>query len=216
MSDSPRSRGRPATFDRDAALNAAVTLFWRHGYDGASVSMLSKAMGVTAPTLYAAFGSKEALYQEALAQYQRRQAQDNAASQKGASTLYERVSATLRSSAATFAASQGTRGCMVLIGSLQSSPDAHAAAEVMSAARRNTLAKFVAAFEDAKTRGEVASTTDSAAMARYYLSVIQGMAVQATDGASATELNRVVDLALASWPWKDATSSSQAATKATS
>lgn len=203
MSASPRLRGRPATFDRDSALNVAVTLFWRHGYDGASVSMLSKAMGVTAPTLYAAFGSKEALYQEALAQYQKRQSEDNASSQKGASTLYERVSATLRSSAATFAASQGTRGCMVLIGSLQSSPDAQAAADATSAARRNTLTKFVAAFEDAKTKGEVPSTTDSAAMSRYYLSVIQGMAVQATDGASAAELNRVVDLALASWPGKD-------------
>jgi AcrR family transcriptional regulator len=200
MSDSLRLRGRPATFDRASALDAAVTLFWRHGYDGASISMLSKAMGVTAPTLYAAFGSKEALYREALARYQTRQVQGEAPAQQGKVTLYDRVSTSLRSSAAAFASSLQGRGCMVQIGALQSSPEGQPAAEATAAARCNALTRFIAAFDAAKEQGEVPATTDSAAMSRYYLAVIQGMAVQATDGASADELNRVVELALASWP----------------
>ena len=67
--NTPKPRGRPRTFDRETALDAAVDIFWRHGYEGASIADLTAAMGVTPPTLYAAFGSKEDLYRQALARY---------------------------------------------------------------------------------------------------------------------------------------------------
>ena len=69
ISEEPRRRGRPATFDRRAALDAAAPLFWRHGYEGASIAQLTAAMGVAPPTLYAAFGSKEQLFRDAMRHY---------------------------------------------------------------------------------------------------------------------------------------------------
>jgi TetR/AcrR family transcriptional regulator, copper-responsive repressor len=200
MIDTQRRRGRPATFEREAALDAAVSLFWRHGYDGTSIAMLTEAMGVTAPTLYSAFVSKEALYCAALSRYQQQEAQANAQVLAESSSLYRLVAGFLRASAARFSAPDGGHGCMISIGSIQCGPDAQAAARATAAARADTLARFVAAFEAGKAKGEIPINADSEALARFYTAVIQGMAVQATDGANIDQLNALVEVALAAWP----------------
>jgi len=196
-----RGRGRPASFDREAALDRAVELFWKHGYEGASIALLTDAMGVTPPTLYAAFGSKEALYGEALARYRRREAQAAAPPQAG-DTLFDLVERFLRDAAQRFAAPGGPRGCMVAVGFLQCGPEGQAAAGAAAAARAEGLALFVAAVDAARARGELPSGVDGAALARFYSAVVEGMAVQAIDGADAAQLDAVVDFALAAWPVK--------------
>jgi TetR/AcrR family transcriptional regulator, copper-responsive repressor len=200
MPKGQRRRGRPATFHREAALDAAVFLFWRHGYDGTSISMLTEAMGVTAPTLYSAFGSKAALYCEALVRYQRREFQANAQMLADSPNVYRMVEGFFRASAARFASAEGGRGCMVVIGAIQCGPDSQAAAEVTSAARANSLAQFVTLLEVGKAKGEIPPSTDSEILARFYTAVLQGMGVQAADGADAAQLNALADIALTVWP----------------
>lgn len=202
MTDTQRRRGRPATFDREAALEAAVSLFWRHGYDGTSIAMLTEAMGVTAPTLYSAFGSKGALYCAALGHYQQQERRTNAPALARSTTTYRMIEDFLRASAARFTAPDRGRGCMIAIGAIQCGPDGQAAADATGAARADALARFVALLDVAKAKGEIPADTDCEALARFYMAVIQGMAVQATDGADPSQLNALVEVALAAWPSK--------------
>lgn len=197
---SPRRRGRPATFDRSAALDAAVALFWRHGYDGTSIAMLTDAMGVTPPTLYSAFGSKEQLYGEALVRYLHHEHTVTGplwAEQRGARAMLE---AYLRAIARRLSAPESGRGCMISIGSVQLSPDAAPAATAAAAMRREGFAQIVAMLERAKSSGELPESADATALARFVLAIVQGIAVQAADGATARQLDAMITVALAAWP----------------
>jgi len=194
-----RKRGRPATFDRAAALETATRLFWQHGYDGTSISMLTDALGVTPPTLYAAFGSKEQLYCKALESY-RDMTQRNQAGLVSAHSTYEIVRALLRGSAMGFTASDDGRGCMLMVGAIQHGPDGDGAAKLTKAARAEVASQFEALLAAGKANGELPPSTDVSLLAKFYVSFVQGMAVQAIDGASRDELEALVDVALTAWP----------------
>ena len=215
-----KRRGRPPSFDRRAALDAATALFWRYGYDGTSIAVLTEAMGCTPPTLYAAFGSKAQLYREVLTHYRDRNFQDGerqvsppalpAHSHHGEPperqhlrarpACYRTVERGLRAAAVRFAASGAPKGCLVTVGALQCGAENRAAADATAAVRTDQLAAFVAELERAKRDGELPADTDADAVARFYAAVAQGMAVQAIDGADAARLHALVDLALAAWP----------------
>jgi len=199
MTELKRSRGRPATFDQDAALAAAVPLFWRHGYDGTSISMLTEAMGVTPPTLYSAFGSKELLYCQVLDFYQRQTETGDEALLEGAS-VRRLLEVYLRASAHRFSGSGGGRGCMIMIGSLQVGPDEEGAARAAAGARASAVQRLEALLNAAKSNGELAAGTNCRSLAQFYMAVIEGMAVQGIDGASDAELDGLVDIAFAAWP----------------
>jgi TetR/AcrR family transcriptional regulator, copper-responsive repressor len=197
MSSTGKRRGRPPSFDRNAALDAAVELFWRHGYEGASIAMLTEAMGVAPPTLYAAFGSKPALYREAMARYAGGGPRDRPASPGSA---YDTVRQFLHAAADQFTRPGRPRGCMVASGSLRCGLDAKDAVDTAAVLRSNAFARFVGELEKARGAGELAATADPTAMARFYMAVLQGMSVQAIDGADAEALHAIVDAALAAWP----------------
>lgn len=199
MYESKRKRGRPATFDRAAALDTATRLFWQHGYDGTSIAMLTEATGVSPPTLYAAFGSKEQLYCDALECYQgmAQLSQEGSDRKQGA---YETVEALLRGSAMGFTASDQARGCMLMIGAIQHGPDGLKAAQVTKAARARVAEQFEALLAAGKANGELPASTDIGALAQFFISFVQGMAIQAIDGASRDELDALIDIALAAWP----------------
>lgn len=201
MCEMRRKKGRPATFDREAALEQAIRLFWQHGYDGTSIAMLTEAMGVTPPTLYSAFGSKEQLYREALDTY-RHMTQRNAAGLMNKQSTYEVVEALLRGSAKGFTASDNGRGCMLMIGVIQHGPDSQGPARITKAARVEVAEQFEAILADGRANGELPDSTDIHTLARFYVSFVQGMAAQAIDGASAIELDALVDLAMKAWPSK--------------
>ncbi len=194
-----RKRGRPATFDRAAALDTATRLFWRHGYDGTSISMLTEALGVTPPTLYAAFGSKEQLYEKALECYSE-MTQRNQAGLVNAESTYETVRSLLRGSAMGFTASDNGRGCMLMVGAVQHGPGGDGAAQLTKAARVAVAHQFEAILAAGKAMGDLPASTDTRTLARFYVSVVQGMAVQAIDGASRDDLEALVDVALQAWP----------------
>ncbi|WP_261540173.1 TetR/AcrR family transcriptional regulator [Burkholderia multivorans] len=200
MTQRPRQLGRPRTFDHEAALRQAVRLFWRQGYDGTSISDLTRATGASPPTLYAAFGSKEGLYRDALRYYSEHEGCGNTAAFKRGKSALESITLFLRNAAVEFTAADRPAGCMVSTGELQCST-AHADTARMAATMRAvTIEIFRKRFEQAVRDGELPARTDSSALARFYGAVVQGMSAQAIDGASVEELNALADCALSAWP----------------
>jgi AcrR family transcriptional regulator len=199
MSATGKRRGRPASFNREAALDAAAALFGRHGYEGTSLTMLTTALGCTAPTLYAAFGSKEGLYRETLAAYRRKEMKAPGGAPKDLSP-YAMVERYLREAARRLADKDRPDASMVAVGSLHCAPGNEATSAAAAAARAEGLRDFIARLEEAERQGHFADRINAEAIAHFYTAVAQGLSVQAIDGATLDQLNAIVDMALAAWP----------------
>jgi AcrR family transcriptional regulator len=192
--------GRPRGFDRDAALEAAMFLFWRKGFAATSMNDLCDAMGVRSPSLYAAFGSKEALYLEAVEHYVRTQGPpvwdklaEGATACAGIENLLMAGTESLPKSRATPA------GCMAVLAAVGDEWPA-AITRVVKKVRLEMLGMLRSRLETAVAKGELPASTDIDGLSRFYLSVFQGMAIQARDGASQAELKAVAAAAMAGWP----------------
>jgi AcrR family transcriptional regulator len=194
-----RPRGRPRAFDRDRALDAALRLFWTHGYEATPVSALTEAMGITPPQLYAAFGDKRRLFQAAVDRYQASAAALTDAA-LARPTAREAVAALLRGAARGLTDPTRPLGCFVVLGAVNCGPGS---AEVEADLRRRRGAVEAAIrqrVERGAQAGELPPGTDAGALAKFYATVSQGMSVQARDGASAAELERAAEMAMAAWP----------------
>ncbi|WP_221105418.1 TetR/AcrR family transcriptional regulator [Rhizobium lentis] len=191
-----RRRGRPPAFDREAVLAAARETFWAHGYEGASIADLTAAMGITPQSLYAAFNSKADLYREALQQYRTLGANTFSALAEPIDTLsaFERV---LRGSAAIFSAPGHPKGCMISTAVLNCASENDAIADHVAALRRQSLDAFAARIERGIREGDIRPETNARALARFLGAIVQGMSVQARDGASLEELLDIAALATA-------------------
>jgi AcrR family transcriptional regulator len=193
--DSPRPRGRPRAFDRDAALGLARRTFWQLGYEGASIADLTAAMGITPQSLYAAFKSKADLYRETLAQYRRT---DGAyvwraiEEEPTAAAAFRRILAT---AARQYARRDLPPGCMMSTGITSCAEENRAVAEYVSMMRQEALARFRARIEKGMEDGDVPPGIDALATARFLQSVIQGLSIQARDGASEADLAAVAEMA---------------------
>src|SRR4051812_17607670 len=157
--DPPRPRGRPRGFDRDAALDRALPVFWRQGYEGASIADLTQAMGITTPSLYGAFGSKERLYREALDRY-RADPQRAAPWAMAAPTAREAVRLILEGSARDFTDPAHPPGCMISTAVLTCAPENRPAAAALTSMRGNTVARLRGRFARAVAEGELPPGTD--------------------------------------------------------
>jgi AcrR family transcriptional regulator len=192
--------GRPRGFDRDAALEAAMFLFWRKGFAATSMNDLCDAMGISSPSLYAAFGSKEALYLEAIEHYVRTQGPpvwdklaEGATARAGIENLLIAGTESLPKSRATPA------GCMAMLAAVGDEWPA-AIARVVKKVRLEMLGMLRSRLETAVAKGELPASTDIDGLSRFYLSAFQGMAIQARDGATQAELRAVAAAAMAAWP----------------
>ncbi|HEY5203879.1 MAG TPA: TetR/AcrR family transcriptional regulator [Roseiarcus sp.] len=192
--------GRPREFDRGAALEAAMLAFWRKGFAATSMNDLCDAMGVRSPSLYAAFGSKEALYLEAVEHYVEifgppvwDKLAEGATARAGVENLLLAATESLPESHVT------PPGCMATLAAVSDEWPA-GIADVVRKIRIDMLGMLRARLESGVANGELPTTTDIEALSRFYLSVYQGMAVQARDGAAAAELTGVVAAAMAAWP----------------
>ena len=200
QSTTGRARGRPRSFDREAALSEATRLFWMKGYEATSIADLTESMGIGSPSLYAAFGSKEALYAEALRHYADKYeglVWDNF---KAARTAREAVQCFLMDSAAALTGCilNVPRGCMVTLSSVWSEEHPELDA-LMRSARAISLDRLVARIGRGVAEGELPATTDVHGLARFLQSVQSGMSTLARDGASRAELEAVAEVAMLSW-----------------
>ncbi len=191
----PRRRGRPPAFDRQEVLAKAVKTFWRLGYEGASIADLTAAMGISPQSLYAAFSSKADLYREALSWYQARVGASTARALEEKDVVAA-LSRLLRESARAFTKRGRPRGCMVSTAVLTCAVENEPVARHVSGLRRRRLGMIKARIERGVAEGQLRANTDPEALARFVGAIVQGMSVQARDGASGRVLTAVAEHAI--------------------
>lgn len=191
--------GRPREFDMDEALDRAVLVFWKRGYEGTSLTDLTAAMGISKPSLYAAFGNKEELFRRVLARYTSGPG-GYAARALEEPTARGVAEALLRGVVRTTTMPEGFGGCLTVQGALVSSEGAAPAFDVLVRWRNDTGRLLEERFRRASAEGDLPSGADSARLARYVMTVGFGITVQAADGVGLDELDEVVDLVMLSWP----------------
>nr|MDT0662562.1 TetR/AcrR family transcriptional regulator [Micromonospora sp. DSM 115978] len=192
-------RGRPRTFDRTVALRRAMEVFWRRGYQGASMTELTAAMGIASPSLYAAFTSKEALFREAVDLYNATEGLVPQQALNSPGSARQAIEAMLRHNARAYADPGNPTGCLVVLAAIGGIPDSDEVSRFLAGCRRRDIddvrQRIVRGIDD----GDLPDSIDPASLARFVGAVLQGMSMQARDGATAAELDGIVDCAMAAW-----------------
>jgi AcrR family transcriptional regulator len=190
--------GRPREFDPDEALETAMQLFWEHGFDGVSISDLTEAIGINRRSLYAAFGSKEELFAEAVQRYMSGPAGYIAKALRQP-TAFDVSRAMVHGAADANTRPSRPRGCLLVHGALAAGEEADNVRVDLAQHREAAVTALARRFDRAQADGELPGV-NTLVLARWITSVCQGFSVQARSGASRDELHRVADLALAGWP----------------
>jgi AcrR family transcriptional regulator len=199
LPEKPRG-GRPRSFDPDQALDAAMRLFWEHGYEATSLAMLRDAMGLTAPQIYNAFTDKETLFRRALDRYHQTQIGFAIEALSADVPTREAIRRLLLGAAATYAAPGKPGGCLFVSAALATSPQAQDIADELKAWRQRTEAAIAERLAKGQAAGDVPANLAAADLAKYITSIMHGMSIQARDGASVAELNSLAETALAALP----------------
>ena len=200
-SDALKRRGRPPAFNHEEALEKAMQAFWMYGYEGTSMAALIEAMDMNKPSIYAAFGNKEALFNKVLDKY----ATGPSAFVKEAMaepTSYQVAKVFLTKAVTLLTQHQSPRGCMIVQGALSCGPEAEMIQKKLISYRASIEENFKRRFDIAKASGDLPEVTNTSALAKYVATVHQGISVQASSGASKDQLMAVVDIAMQSWPVK--------------
>ncbi len=192
-------RGRPRSFDRAAALRRAMEVFWAQGYDGTSMSDLIAAMDVNSPSIYAAFGCKEALFREAVALYRATEGGRIWSAVTTAPSARAAIETVLRASAEEFTRPSKPRGCLIVLGALNADDGNEAVRRELQEFRAENMTMLLRRLKRGVAEGELPNGPDWRAIAAFYITVQQGMSIQARDGASRKALLAVADCAMAAW-----------------
>ncbi|MFC4072365.1 TetR/AcrR family transcriptional regulator [Actinoplanes subglobosus] len=190
-----KTRGRPRSFDAGAALDRAVEVFWRQGYEGASLSDLTEAMGINRPSMYAAFGNKDDLFRLAVARY----AEIDMAYAREAlaqPTAYAVIEGFLRANADALTRADRPAGCLSIQGGLAAGSDHGHVARFLAESRLTGERALAARLGRAVDEGDLPDGTDPVALARYVMVVSEGNAVHAAAGADRASLHATIDIAL--------------------
>jgi AcrR family transcriptional regulator len=199
MKKSDVPKGRPREFDADKALNRALMVFWRNGYEGTSLIDLTRAMKINRPSLYAAFGNKESLFRKALDRYADGPA-DYIRVALGAPTARAVVERLLHGTVRGLTDPHNPRGCLIVQGALTCGKEADSIRKELISRRDASQAAIRRRFQRAKSDGDLPANANAADLARYVATVIHGLAVQAASGAKRAELQRVAQTALRAFP----------------
>jgi AcrR family transcriptional regulator len=196
-------KGRPREFCVDAALAAALRVFWTKGYEGASLSDLTEAMGINKPSLYAAFGNKEALFRKALDLYELEKLAFmhealNAPTARGVAEQLLRGALALQSSGS------GPKGCMGVIHTVACGTEAESIRAEVIARGDKVHRALVDRLERAKADGDLPSHIEPTGLAAYLKALLQGLSLQASAGATPGQLDLLVQTSLAFWPSREA------------
>jgi AcrR family transcriptional regulator len=195
FNDTGGGRGRPRGFDVDVALDRALNVFWRKGYEGASLDDLTAAMGINRPSLYAAFGNKEELFRKVLERYAQGPAA-HACKAMQAPTARAVAELMLLGTVELLTAPGHPRGCLAVQSALAGGETSECIRRELIAHREAGVAALRKRFQRARREGDLPRNADPAHLARYIATIAHGLAVQAASGATRTELIRVVKTAL--------------------
>lgn len=191
--------GRPRSFDRAAALKSAMAVFWQRGYEGTALSDLTAAMGISAPSLYAAFDCKENLFREAIRLYQDVEGAAVKRAMDAAPDARAMVEAMLRTNIGHYTDPAKPPGCMIVLAATLGTPENSPVREHLSALRRSAVADLKRRLERHRAAGRLPEGADTTALAEFYSTVLQGLSIQARDGASRRALDRIAAAAMAAW-----------------
>lgn len=194
-----RKSGRPLSFDRDAALRAAMLAFWQHGYETTSISDLKAAMNVTAPSIYTAFGDKRRLFLEAVALY-RGDPAALAAAIASAPTAKDAARAMLHGAAELFTGHDTPAGCLLASATASGSDSAADVQQVIASIRREIAETLAARISDDVAAGYLPAATDAQLLAWSVICTIQGMSGLARDGLPRQALVGMAEVGLNGWP----------------
>ncbi|WP_223881565.1 TetR/AcrR family transcriptional regulator [Affinibrenneria salicis] len=190
------ARGRPRSFDRDTALQRAMDIFWAKGYEAAQLSELMAAIGINPPSFYAAFGSKEALYREALDLYLSTAGSASMKALAETGNIRDVIKAMLLASLDTALSSPSSGGCLVSLGLVNCQAQNASLRDHMRELRRSTLRLIRQRLERAIADGELPTDTDTDRLATYFAAIIQGISLQAQDGAGRETLLGIVETSM--------------------
>jgi AcrR family transcriptional regulator len=195
----PKRKGRPRGFNYDEALGRAMHVFWRRGFEGASLNDLTAAMGIQPASLYKAFGSKRKLFEKALARYLAGPVAfvHDALDEPTAFAVADRI---LRRTAEFLTEGRSRRGCMTIQAALAGGVEGEPVRRKLIALRVKEQDALRRRLERARSEGDLRNDADAADLARFVTAIYQGMTVQAINGASREDLLRLADTALRLWP----------------
>ena len=195
-----KPRGRPLSFDRDAALETAMHVFWERGYEAASISDLTSAMGITPPSLYTAFGDKEQLFLEAIERYALGYGSAGARALDEEPTARGAIERWLLEAANELTQPCHPKGCMVVMAATNCSAAAERVQDALLLRRTEAIANVGRRIQGGIDSGELPPDTDAKDLANFYATIYQGMSMQAKDGATHESLMATVRTAMRSWP----------------
>ncbi|GAB3255866.1 TetR/AcrR family transcriptional regulator [Kineosporia babensis] len=191
--------GRPREFDAEAALEKAMLFFWEHGYEGASLAGLTKAMGISTTSMYAAFGNKEELFRKALQRYSEK---PDSYLERGLlePTAFGVASVVLNGVVRSTTQPEQPHGCLGVHSALVTGAGATSIRELLVEWRTDFYERLNERFQRAADEGDLPEGADPAVLARYLATLVGGIAVQAAGGVAREDLQVMADAALRTWP----------------
>jgi AcrR family transcriptional regulator len=197
------SRGRPRSFDRDAALDKVMKVFWAKGYECAQISDFTAAIGITPPSFYAAFGNKEQAFREAVDFYRRTIGAAPFAALENAASIQDGIRLWLELSAdSAFACPAG--GCLISVSSIQCKPENVPVKEFLTTIRHTNQELLSKRLQRALREGDLPPDTDITQMSEFYHAIQQSLSYEARDGSSRAAVQKIIDMAMRAMPQRQA------------
>lgn len=188
--------GRPRSFDKDDALEKAMHVFWEKGYEGTTMADLIESIGMKAPSIYAAFGNKDAIFKEVIKTYLPIVVEGQLAALNSSSEIYESVEATLKACVSLYTSEDNPHTCLVMTAAINTAPGHEEHVGALRILREKYKAAWQKRFEQAKFDKQLSDDSNPSELAEYFTTLIQGMTIKAKDGASKDSLDATVKLAM--------------------
>lgn len=191
-----QTRGRPRSFDREQALHVAMQVFWNKGYEGTTMADLTSAIGVKAPSLYAAFGDKNALFREAVDCYATTTGAAPLAALKGGQGIRADLNNMLRASVAMFDDPANGKGCMVVMSAINCAPENLAHSDELTIRRQKKRTELEKRLVQAQEQNELRADADIRGLSDFYIGVLHGLSLSARDGISGERMYKTIEYAM--------------------